>query len=253
MKLVAARLRLPKYAVFSGATAAWLHGLDGALSDPIEATVPTGARIRTRSGMTIRRATVGDEETVMKRRLRATSALRTLRDMCCRLSLAESVVLIDMALRARLVGTASIEQYVESHPRAMGIATMRRALGYAEPRAESPMESRLRLLLVFAGLPRPEAQVPIHDRFGRFVGRPDLFYSDARLGIEYDGGIHRESLTADDRRQNRLLDAGVRLLRFTASDIYQRPHEVVTQVRRLLPAGRAGAACLRLPHELVTG
>lgn len=93
------------------------------------------------------------------------------------------------------------------------------------------METRLRMLLVTAGLPRPEAQVSIYDDAGLFVGRPDLFYPNARLGIEYDGGTHRESMVDDNRRQNRLLEARVTLLRFTAADVLNRPAAVVGQVR----------------------
>lgn len=74
----------------------------------------------------------------------------------------------------------------------------------------------------------------IKDRWGRFVGRPDLYYEKHRLGIEYDGGIHRDKLTDDNRRQNALLKAGVRLLRFTAADVLGNPAAVVRQVRALL-------------------
>ncbi|HUE60748.1 MAG TPA: DUF559 domain-containing protein, partial [Acidimicrobiales bacterium] len=115
-----------------------------------------------------------------------------------------------------------------------GIRTMRRVVELVEPAAESAMESRLRMLLVLAGLPRPRAQVVIHDESGRFVGRPDLYYDRHRLGIEYDGAVHRDSLAKDNRRQNRLLNAGVRLLRFTAADVLGDPASVVTQVRRML-------------------
>jgi len=72
------------------------------------------------------------------------------------------------------------------------------------------METKLRLLLVLAGLPRPQAQVSLHDDSGRFVGRPDLYYPPQRLAVEYDGAAHRESLTADNRRQNRMVKAGLR-------------------------------------------
>lgn len=95
------------------------------------------------------------------------------------------------------------------------------------------MESRLRMLLVLARLPRPEAQVTIRDRH-RFLGRVDLYYREQRLGLEYDGGTHRDSLAEDNRRQNRLTDAGIRLLRFTAADIFQTPEQVVSLVRRKL-------------------
>ena len=69
---------------------------------------------------------------------------------------------------------------------------------------------------------------------GQFVGRPDLYYPDYRLGLEYDGGTHRESLAEDNRRQNRLLEVGVQLLRFTAADVLSRPTMITSQVRSLL-------------------
>ena len=111
---------------------------------------------------------------------------------------------------------------------------VRRALEHLEPLSESPMETRLRMLLVLAGLPRPEAQVPVRDSFDQFLGRPDVFYRNERLGLEYDGGIHRVRLAQDDRRQNLLLAAGVRLLRFTAADIFDTPAMVVAMVRNAL-------------------
>jgi len=80
------------------------------------------------------------------------------------------------------------------------------------------MEARLRMLLIGAGLPRPQVQVALYDDQGRFLARTDLYYPDHRLALEYDGGTHRESLVEDNRRQNRLLRAGFRLLRFTASE-----------------------------------
>jgi hypothetical protein len=96
------------------------------------------------------------------------------------------------------------------------------------------MESRLRMVLVLGGLPRPETQTSLHDSKGRFLGRPDLYYPSHRLGLEYDGGTHRISLAEDNRRQNRLLAAGIQLLRFTAGDVLQNPDSVTTQVRGYL-------------------
>lgn len=95
------------------------------------------------------------------------------------------------------------------------------------------METRLRMLVVLARLPRPEAQVPIYD--GRqFLGRIDLYYREQRLGLEYDGAHHDGKRAEDNRRQNLLQNAGVRLLRFTAGDIYNSPFQVVNQVRAAL-------------------
>jgi very-short-patch-repair endonuclease len=90
------------------------------------------------------------------------------------------------------------------------------------------------MLLVLARLPRPEVQVSIHDEQGLFLGRPDLFYRAQRLAIEYDGGNHRDRLVEDNRRQNGLVGAGVRMLRFTAADVYGSPEVVAMQVKRSL-------------------
>jgi very-short-patch-repair endonuclease len=57
------------------------------------------------------------------------------------------------------------------------------------------------------------------------------------LAIEYDGAQHRENLIGDNRRQNRLVDAGFRLLRFTAADVLSAPDSVVALVRRAVSAG----------------
>src|SRR5262249_21297216 len=92
------------------------------------------------------------------------------------------------------------------------------------------METRLRLLLMQAGVPGPEAHGPLHDEEGRFLGRPDLYYRPQRLGGAYDGGTQRGRLLEDNRRQNRLLHAGLRLLRFAAADVHRTPDSVVAVV-----------------------
>jgi very-short-patch-repair endonuclease len=231
VRIEAALCRLPPTAVFSGLTAAWLHGLDVAACEPIEVTIPKGIGISARSGIAVRRAALAPGEVVDLRGMRATSILRTLNDLSIRSSVTEAVVVVDMALHAGLASLADLNAWVATNGRGVGVANLRRAVRHAEPAVESPMETRLRMELVLGRLPRPQAQVPLYDRQGRFLGRPDLYFPDHRLGIEYDGGFHRNSLVEDNRRQNRILAAGVQLLRFTASDVLHAPESVVAQVR----------------------
>ena len=139
-----------------------------------------------------------------------------------------------MALHAGLVDLVDLQAFVAMNRGAKGIARLRKAVELAEPATESPMETRLRLLLGFAGLPRPHAQVELFDASGQFLARTDLYYPEQRLAIEYDGGTHRESLVEDNRRQNRLLEAGYRLLRFTAADLAKNAELVVAQVAKAL-------------------
>lgn len=98
------------------------------------------------------------------------------------------------------------------------------------------METRLRWLLIHAGLPEPAVQAELHDQRGRFVARADLYFASARLAIEYDGTNHRDRLIEDDRRQNAIFAAGYRVLRFTAADLAQRPDAIVALVRTSLAA-----------------
>jgi hypothetical protein len=233
-RLIAARLRLPDAAVFTGRTAAWLHGLDIEPGCPIEAAVPSTSSTTRRVGVVVRRCSIPAAETSIRRGLRVTSAVRTIADLACRLPLTDAVALLDTALHGRLVTSGRLSDWASTHAGYRGVRRLKRALELADPTAESVMETQLRLLLVLAGLPHPSGQVSLRDDFGLFLARPDLYYPDARLLIEYDGSTHRESRAADNSRQNRLIDAGYRILRFTAGDVLDAPAAVVTLVRRAL-------------------
>ncbi len=224
LRIAAASKRLPAGAAFSGFSAAWLHGLDVEPCDPIEITIPTPARLAVRAGMKLRRRAMDPGDVVEVRGHRATSVVRTLQDLCKRAPITDAIVLLDQALHRRVVALHRL--------RDSGRFTD--FLEHVEPKAESPMETRMRMRVVLGGLPRPEAQVPIYDSRGRFVGRPDLYYREQRLGLEYDGATHKTSLAKDNRRQNALLEAGVRLLRFTAADVLSTPQELVRLVSREL-------------------
>ena len=239
LMLAAVARRLPADAAFSGLTAAWLHGLDMAPCDPIEVTIPEPIGSNRRAGASVRRAALCLDEVVVRRGMPTTSALRTVVDLGGRVPLTEGVVAADLFLHAGLVTIAELCSYVAERRGAKGIARLRRVVDLAEPKAESAMETRLRILLVLTGLRRPEVQVYIRDDDGRFLGRPDLLYRLQRLAIEYDGGNHRDRLVDDNRRQNGLVGAGFRLLRFTAADVYGTPNAVATQVRHALGAKNA--------------
>ena len=236
IRLAAIARRLPRESAFSGLTAAWLHGLDVEPCDPVEAMVPKLAGVSGRSGAVVHRCELARGEVVKLRGFSATSIARTLRHVCHRLSLTEGVVIADAALHSRLIDLGELHAAVRAYAGQPGVDALRGVVGYVEPASESPMETRLRMLLVLSGLPRPEAQVTVRDRIGRVLGRPDLYYRAQRLGLEYDGGTHRDSLAEDNKRQNRLVDAGVTLLRFTAADVFQRPDAVVSLVRSRLAA-----------------
>lgn len=223
--------RMPPRYAFSGATAGWMHGLDLAPCEPIEATVGRDVPVRARAGVRLRRASLLESEVVSRRGLRTTTAIRTVCDLGSGRNLPEAVVALDAALHTELVDFASLTREVAARTGAKGIRRLRRALSLADGRAESPMESRLRVDLVVAGLPGPCVQSELHDASGAFLARVDLFYPDVRLVIEYDGQNHKQSLAADLKRQNALINAGYHVLRFTAADLL-RAGSVAADVRR---------------------
>lgn len=225
---------LPAGAALAGPTAARRWGIDVPRQARPEVIVPPGTGVSGRVQGRVRRVKLGAGDVVERSGLPVTSPLRTCLDLACRLPLVDAVVAIDQALHVRLVGLPGLTEYVARHHKIPGLNQARLVLEQAEPKAESPMESRLRMLLVRQGLPRPEAQVSLTNARGRFLGRVDLFYPEATLAIEYDGQNHRDRLTADNQRQNRLLEAGIHLLRYTAPDLAERPSTVVAEVRAAL-------------------
>ena len=98
------------------------------------------------------------------------------------------------------------------------------------------METRARLTLVDAGLPRPVAQFEVRDPGGRLVGRVDLAYPDHLIAIEYEGDHHRDRATfrRDIARINALQDLGWPVVRVTADDILLFPAQFVRRIVDLL-------------------
>ena len=230
LTLEAVAHRMPASYAFSGRTAGWLHGLDMAPCDPVEVTIKRSLPARSRTGVRVRRAAIAESEVATVGGFRTTSGFRTTCDLGSGRDLVEAVVAIEMAVRARIVLIDDLADFADRNRGAKGIKRLRRALSWAEPRSESPMETRLRMQLVLARLPAPVVQADLCDSAGRFVARADLYYPDRRLAIEYDGANHRDRLEADLRRQNSLLTAGYHLLRFTAAEL-RAPSKVASQVR----------------------
>ena len=226
--------RLPVVAAFTGQTSVWLHGVDLDPCDPIEVVVPPEAGVSARSGAVVRRSRLDKSDVVQRRGLPATWLVRAVADACSSRTLTEAVVVADAALHKGEISIDDLRSWVDSNSRRHGIRRLRQVIELAEPLSESPMESRLRMLLVLGGLPRPRAQVSLGGR------RVDLYYEDERLGIDYDGASHRVSFEADLQRQNELLLLGIRLLRFSGRDVLGDPNSVLRNVRGMVGATSAG-------------
>jgi very-short-patch-repair endonuclease len=71
-----------------------------------------------------------------------------------------------------------------------------------------------------AGLPAATPQFVVVEE-GEFLGRVDLAWPEQRLIVEYEGAHHFDGLQIlrDDRRYERLIAAGWRVIRLSAADL----------------------------------
>ena len=218
----AARL-LPDHAHLSDRCLLWLHGVDvlppGALL--LEAVVPRGAVVPRRSGMRLREAHLPVADRTQHAGVRVLRPARAVADLLRMLPLVEAVVVADAVLHAGLCTSDELHRELTGHARLRGVRGAYRALQLSNPAAESPPESRVRLILVSAGL-QPVPQYDVHDASGNWLAQVDLAFPQWRVAIEYDGrAVHeREDVfTRDRQRQNALVGAGWVVLRFTAADL----------------------------------
>lgn len=97
------------------------------------------------------------------------------------------------------------------------------------------METRLRVLLVLAGLPTPEVQVTVSADGRTF--RFDLAYPQERIAIEYDGAHHFDSEAqkkADVRRNDPLRREGWTIVSVVSRGILRDPAGTIDQIAWLL-------------------
>lgn len=114
-----------------------------------------------------------------------------------------------------------------------GIRRLREAIELIREDSWSPRESKLRCLIVRAGLPEPRLNHDIYDEYGRFIGCFDLAYPEKKLAIEYHGLMHASTYSADVERIAALRAAGWTVIEVTSS-LFGRRDELLTRIRRAL-------------------
>ncbi|MDQ1661481.1 MAG: hypothetical protein QOJ68_1461 [Blastococcus sp.] len=238
LAIAGAALIVPGTAVFGGRTAAYLLGADSLVdaATPVEVIVPEDDRFGPVAGLRIRRASLTAADVRSVRRYSCTTPLRTALDISRGEELPDAVPALDVLLRQGLLRMGDLVEAADALPSGRGSRKARRAVELADERAESPPESRLRLMLRLAGL-TPEPQFVVRDTEGRFLARVDLAFPELKIAIEYDGAWHGRpgQLARDRRRLNALVAAGWRVLHVTAGDMLVTDG-LVAAVRQLIPA-----------------
>lgn len=179
---------------------------------------------------------LGDGETRRVDDMRVTTPARTAFDLGRRLRETEAVQRIDALMNATRLQPAQIQCVIDAHPRVRGLATLRRTLRLVDGGAESPYETLTRLILVRAGLPTPQTQVPAIDEYGFVVARVDMGWPDVKVAVEYDGVQHWSDPRQRRRDIERLadLDALGWIVIRVSSDMLRTPAVVVARVRAAL-------------------
>lgn len=92
------------------------------------------------------------------------------------------------------------------------------------------------MLIVQAGLPRPQVQWVVQDDHTRTAVWLDLAWPDRMIGIEYEGKGHTEPLQVlrDAGRYTALVDKGWRIYRYTKLEILRRGGMIIAQLTRAL-------------------
>jgi REase_MTES_1575 len=229
-------------AIACDVTAARLAGLLGTAPphEPVHLMLPLGRERAQRRGMMIHWGTA--TETIDIGGLPATAPARTLADLVLRSDRETAVSLMDTWAR---LGAASLADARAAAGRRPGAARTAAWWRLADERAESPLETRLRLLLTDAGLPPEELQWVVHDPDGHPAARLDLAWPSHGLDVEADGVAYHSSpdaLYRDRARQNLLAGQGWTVLRYTWTDVTQRPQHVTAEVCRVLAGGLSRSA-----------
>ena len=94
-------------------------------------------------------------------------------------------------MRVQVFSIEDVLLLAKRHQGARGLRQLRAALPLVDGGAASPPETRLRLLFIDAGLPKPTTQIPVVDLRGRLVRMLDMCWEDFRVAAEYDGDQHR--------------------------------------------------------------
>jgi very-short-patch-repair endonuclease len=216
---------------------------------PLEhVTVEVPQDRRHRQGLRCHIAAIAAADVRVVNGIRLSSPERMFVEMAAFLGLVELVVIGDCLVRQRRTSPSALVAYCAAS-QDPHVASARRAASYVRDRVDSPMETRLRMLLVLAGLPEPEVNVEIRDEHGTVLMRVDLCYPGVRLAIEYDGRHHveRERQWERDVERRDDLDDGWRMLTVTSKGIYREPEVTVHRVWRALR--RRGFTGLRRPGD----
>lgn len=233
-RAVAAWLWSGRTSTMAGLSAAALHGSKWV--DPTQPAEMFRRNGKPAKGIVIHRDELPDDERRCISRIWVSTPARTAFDLGRRTGRTLAVLRVDALANATGLRPDAVEALIERHPGVRGLVQLRDVVAVMDGGAESPQETRTRLVLIDAGLPRPQTQI----RVGRW--RVDMGYEQFKVGVEYDGEQHwtnAEQHQGDIDRLAGLLARGWLIIRVSATML--RAHRDVIVWRTCQALRQAGA------------
>ena len=221
-------------------TAAATFGFDTEQAADLHVLNPAGHQLRPADGLVVHRR--DGAPLVQTSERPATSPAWTAVEVARTLRRPRVLATLDAALRSSACTRGEIWCAAKQQAGRRGIVAVRDLLPLADRRAESPMESEVRLAMIDGGLPIPELQFEVVDGNNE-LRRLDFAWPQHRVAVEYDGiDWHSEpdALRSDRRRHLALQDVGWIVIPIVSHDVRRRPWDFVARVDRHLR--HAGAA-----------
>lgn len=175
-------------AVLAGVSAAAVYGTKWLDADA-PAVIVRSDRHRP-AGLTVHSYQLTTDDVCIRRGMRVTTPARTALDIGRLLPPEDSVPILDALLNATRLNTGEVEKLMADRVGLRGIRWLRKALDMVDGGAESPQETKLRLVLVAAGLPAPQTQIEFFDEYGHAFIRVDMGWRQWKVAVEYDGVQH---------------------------------------------------------------
>jgi hypothetical protein len=184
---------VPRGTVVCGRTAAWLWGVDAlAMSSrgdlpPVDVMGPAGSARSRRADTSGRTGPMLESDVVELSGIWVTTPARTAADLARLLPRPDALAALDVLMGLPEMSRELIAGVLGRFTRYRGVIQARELVDLADPRAESPQESRARLRCVDAGFPCPEPQIDVFDETGDLLARLDMGWRELLKAMEFDG------------------------------------------------------------------
>lgn len=174
--------------VVTGRAAAALHGASWVDAEtPVELV---WANNHTPAGIISHRDRIADDELCELDGITVATPARTALDLGRKLPRDAAVAHLDALAHASGISVEDVAPLTKRYAGTRGVRLCRQALDLMDGGAQSPKETWLRLLLIDAGYPRPQTQIPLYE-YGVPVAYLDMGWPHIRVSVEYDGDQHR--------------------------------------------------------------